>query len=56
MNDPTIVVAGATGNLGGRIVRALLERGVSLRTLDRHVGLASTELDYLRHLLYGHMV
>jgi hypothetical protein len=27
MNDGTIVVAGAFGNLGGRIVRALLERG-----------------------------
>ena len=36
MNDPTIVVAGATGNLGGRIARALLERGASVRALVRH--------------------
>jgi len=31
----TIVVAGATGNLGGRIVRALLERGAGVRALVR---------------------
>ena len=36
MNDSTIVVAGATGNLGGRIARALLERGASVRALVRH--------------------
>jgi len=36
MNDPTIVVAGATGNLGGRIARALLERGASVRALVRN--------------------
>jgi nucleoside-diphosphate-sugar epimerase len=36
MNDPTIVVAGATGNLGGRITRALLERGASVRALVRN--------------------
>jgi nucleoside-diphosphate-sugar epimerase len=36
MNDSTIVVAGATGNLGGRIVRALLERGASVRALVRN--------------------
>jgi nucleoside-diphosphate-sugar epimerase len=36
MSDPTIVVAGATGNLGGRIARALLERGVSVRALVRN--------------------
>jgi nucleoside-diphosphate-sugar epimerase len=36
MNDPTIVVAGATGNLGGRIVRALLERGASVKALVRN--------------------
>ncbi len=41
MNDPTIVVAGATGNLGGRIVRALLERKASVRALVRN----STPLD-----------
>ena len=31
----TIVVAGATGNLGGRIVNALLERGATVRALVR---------------------
>lgn len=36
MNDPTIVVAGATGNLGGCIARFLLERGASVRALVRH--------------------
>src|ERR1017187_10779734 len=36
MNDGTIVVAGATGTLGGRIVRALLERGASVKALVRH--------------------
>ena len=35
MNEPTIVVAGATGNLGGRIARALLERGACVRALVR---------------------
>jgi nucleoside-diphosphate-sugar epimerase len=35
MNGPSIVVAGATGNLGGRIARALLERGASVRALVR---------------------
>ena len=35
MADPIIVIAGATGNLGGRIVRALLERGASVRALVR---------------------
>lgn len=35
MNEPTIVVAGATGNLGGRIARALRERGARVRALVR---------------------
>ena len=35
MGDPTIVVAGATGNLGGRIVKALIERGAAVRALVR---------------------
>jgi nucleoside-diphosphate-sugar epimerase len=35
MNQPVIVVAGAAGNLGGRIARALLERGASVRALVR---------------------
>jgi hypothetical protein len=32
---PTIVLAGATGDLGGRIARALLEKGVEVRVLVR---------------------
>ncbi len=35
MSDPTIVVAGATGDLGGRIVRALREQGADVRALVR---------------------
>src|ERR1035437_3051247 len=36
MSDSTMVVGGATGDLGGRIARALLERGASVRALVRH--------------------
>jgi len=36
MQDSVIVVAGATGSLGGRITRALVERGASVRALVRH--------------------
>jgi len=46
MNGSTIVVAGATGNLGGRIARALLERGASVRALVR----PSTARDKLERL------
>lgn len=49
MNDSTIVVAGATGNLGGHIVRALLERGASVRALVRH-GTARDKLERLQEL------
>lgn len=35
MNQPVVVVAGATGNLGSRIVRALVERGAHVRALVR---------------------
>ncbi len=49
MSDPTIVVAGATGNLGGRIARALLERGVSVRALVRH-GTARDKLERLQQI------
>ena len=49
MNDSTIVVAGATGNLGGRIVRALLERGASVRALVRP-GTARAKLARLQEL------
>ena len=36
MSDSTIVVAGASGDLGGRIARALVERGARVRALVRH--------------------
>jgi nucleoside-diphosphate-sugar epimerase len=49
MSDSTIVVAGATGNLGGRIVKALLERGASVRALVRH-GTARDKLERLQEL------
>jgi uncharacterized protein YbjT (DUF2867 family) len=49
MNDSTIVVAGATGNLGGRIVRALVERGASAKALVRH-GAALDKLERLQEL------
>ncbi len=49
MNDQTIVVAGATGNLGGRIARALLERGASVRALVRQ-GTARDKLERLQQL------
>jgi uncharacterized protein YbjT (DUF2867 family) len=49
MNDSTIVVAGATGNLGGRIVRALLERGASVKAFVRH-GTARDKVERLQEL------
>ena len=49
MNDPTILVAGATGDLGGRIVRALLERGAGVRALVRH-GTSQEKLGRLQAL------
>jgi nucleoside-diphosphate-sugar epimerase len=49
MNAGTIVVAGATGNLGGRIVKALVERGAGVRALVRH-GTAGDKLDRLQEL------
>ena len=49
MNNSTIVVAGATGNLGGRIVRALRERGANVRALVRH-GTARDRLERLQEL------
>jgi len=36
VNGSTIVVAGATGNLGGRVVRVLRQRGAAVRALVRH--------------------
>ena len=47
MNQPTIVVAGASGNLGGRIVKALLERGAPVRALVRH-GTARARVERLQ--------
>ena len=49
MNGSTIVVAGATGNLGGRIARALLERGARVRALVRH-GTARDKVERLQEL------
>ena len=46
MSDSTIVIAGATGNLGGRIAKPLRERGASVRALVRH----GTARDRLRRL------
>jgi nucleoside-diphosphate-sugar epimerase len=49
MSVPVIAVAGATGNLGGRIVRALAERGAETRALVRP-GAAADKLEKLRQL------
>jgi nucleoside-diphosphate-sugar epimerase len=49
MKDATILVAGATGNLGGRIARALRERGANVRALVRH-GAARDKLEHLQEL------
>ncbi|QJD76985.1 aromatic alcohol reductase [Spirosoma rhododendri] len=43
----TILVAGATGNFGGRIVHALLERGATVRALVR-AGTDQPKLDKLK--------
>jgi uncharacterized protein YbjT (DUF2867 family) len=47
MTDASVIVAGATGNLGGRIARALREQGASVRALVRH-GAADDKLERLR--------
>jgi nucleoside-diphosphate-sugar epimerase len=49
MDAPTIVVAGAAGNLGGRITSALLERGASVTALVRH-GTARDKIARLKEL------
>lgn len=36
MDNKIIVLAGATGNLGGRIAKALLKRGAGVRAIVRH--------------------
>lgn len=49
MHEPTVVVAGATGNLGGRIVEKLLQLGVSVRALVRQ-GASEDRVAKLRQL------
>jgi len=49
MSDSLIVVAGATGNLGGRITKALLQRGASVTALVRH-GTAQDTIERLQKL------
>jgi nucleoside-diphosphate-sugar epimerase len=49
MDAPTIVVAGAAGNLGGRITSALLQRGASVTALVRH-GTARDKIERLKEL------
>ena len=49
MNDSIIVVAGASGNLGRRIARALLEREAIVKALVRH-GTARDKLEQLQEL------
>ena len=36
MGKAIIVIAGATGNLGGRITKAILGRGGNVRAIVRH--------------------
>ncbi|GHB62210.1 NmrA family NAD(P)-binding protein [Persicitalea jodogahamensis] len=45
-NRKTIVIVGATGDLGGRIARALVRRGASVKALVRH----SSDLDEIVYL------
>ena len=47
MGDTLIVLAGATGNLGGRVADALLERGARVRALIRHES-TPAEVEQLR--------
>jgi nucleoside-diphosphate-sugar epimerase len=49
MDKPTIIVAGATGNLGGRIVKALIDKGAGVRALVRS-GAAADKVERLREL------
>ncbi len=46
MSKQIIVVAGGTGNLGGRIINALLEKGAEVRVLVR----STSDLEKLSHL------
>ena len=47
MDNSIIVLSGATGNLGGHIANALLERGAKVRAIVRH-GSAPDKLEELR--------
>jgi nucleoside-diphosphate-sugar epimerase len=49
MKDTTILLAGATGNLGGRIARALRQQGANVRALVRH-GTTRDKLERLQEL------
>ncbi len=49
MSDATVIVAGASGDLGGRITKALLERGAEVRALVRH-STAPDKVERLRKL------
>ena len=49
MSGSTIVVAGASGDIGGRITKALLERGATVRALVRH-STAADKVESLREL------
>ncbi len=46
MSDPIIVVAGGTGNLGGRIVKALVNKGAQVRVLVR----STSDTEKISHL------
>lgn len=46
MSKQIIVVAGGTGNLGGRIVSALLDKGAEVRVLVR----STSNLENISHL------
>jgi uncharacterized protein YbjT (DUF2867 family) len=46
-NTKTIVVAGATGNLGGRIVKSIIKEGAAVRALVR-TGTADHKCQMLR--------
>lgn len=45
-NQKTIILAGATGDLGGRIARALVRRGATVKALARR----ESDLDAIVHL------
>jgi NmrA-like family len=49
MDDGVIVLAGATGNLGGRIAKALVDQGANVKAIVRQ-GSATDKVDQLRKL------